>query len=410
MTDVQVQSPTHRVDDGDPQSTHDASDRIIRSLAATLGVGASIYGVAVLPQILHESHYYRSWWTPFAMVAIFGSGLALAAISFRTSLVVVRRFAGAVAVGFLLVGALAPVALTATVDGAQSTWQFRVAAVGAIAASLAFRPLQAAGYVVAAAATATFANYYALGETGIVALGQDFGRCFATAGLFTWVVVCAVRGAAILDRATADAEHEAAKVAAANATELERERFAGLIHDAVLSTLLDASRFRNSGTLARQAATTLRQLDELRPADIAAEFLDATTTIERIHAVATQIIADISVAGERSPDAGEFRMPASAAAAVESALAEAVRNSLRHSAVEGRAVRRNISVTVSATALHVELVDDGAGFDPADVPVDRLGVKGSIIGRMNRTAGGGAELDSRPGHGTRVTLTWSAQA
>ena len=47
--------------------------------------------------------------------------------------------------------------------------------------------------------------------------------------------------------------------------------------------------------------------------------------------------------------------------------------------------------------------DRGRGFDPADVPEDRYGVRHSIIDRMERH-GGSAEVRSAPGEGTEVRL------
>jgi signal transduction histidine kinase len=47
--------------------------------------------------------------------------------------------------------------------------------------------------------------------------------------------------------------------------------------------------------------------------------------------------------------------------------------------------------------------DRGPGFDLAEVPEDRLGVRESIIGRMERH-GGSARVRSAPGEGTEVRL------
>ncbi len=47
--------------------------------------------------------------------------------------------------------------------------------------------------------------------------------------------------------------------------------------------------------------------------------------------------------------------------------------------------------------------DRGRGFDAAAVPIDRLGVKESIVGRMERH-GGKATVRSAPGFGTEIQL------
>ena len=47
--------------------------------------------------------------------------------------------------------------------------------------------------------------------------------------------------------------------------------------------------------------------------------------------------------------------------------------------------------------------DRGKGFDMDAVPQDRMGVRGSIIGRMERN-GGRATVRTAPGEGTEVRL------
>jgi signal transduction histidine kinase len=55
----------------------------------------------------------------------------------------------------------------------------------------------------------------------------------------------------------------------------------------------------------------------------------------------------------------------------------------------------------------VTVQDDGRGFDPAAIPVERLGVRTSILDRM-ATVGGSADVVSRPGAGTRIELAWGS--
>ena len=66
----------------------------------------------------------------------------------------------------------------------------------------------------------------------------------------------------------------------------------------------------------------------------------------------------------------------------------------------------SVYAELSATAVEVFVRDHGPGFDLSDlrdVPDDRLGVRESIIGRMNR-AGGAAKI-RRLDDGTEIALT-----
>ena len=71
----------------------------------------------------------------------------------------------------------------------------------------------------------------------------------------------------------------------------------------------------------------------------------------------------------------------------------------RHSGVE----RAELVVYGDGGELSVMVIDDGAGFDPAAVPADRLGIASSVRARMARV-GGSAQVWSSPGSGTSVII------
>ena len=64
----------------------------------------------------------------------------------------------------------------------------------------------------------------------------------------------------------------------------------------------------------------------------------------------------------------------------------------------------DIFAEVADDGVEVFVRDRGAGFDLDGVPEDRLGVRRSIIERMERH-GGRAEIRSAPGEGTEVRLS-----
>ena len=63
----------------------------------------------------------------------------------------------------------------------------------------------------------------------------------------------------------------------------------------------------------------------------------------------------------------------------------------------------------SDDTVEVFVRDRGKGFDPDDVPEDRMGLRGSVTGRMDRH-GGTARIRSAPGEGTEVALTMGKAA
>ncbi|MCK9926488.1 ATP-binding protein [Frankia sp. Mgl5] len=103
------------------------------------------------------------------------------------------------------------------------------------------------------------------------------------------------------------------------------------------------------------------------------------------------------------PAAGEEAGGPSAAvvAALAGATGEALANVERHAGT-GEAW---VCLERSPRRLTIRVSDRGAGFQPGRFAPDRLGVRQSVLARV-RDAGGLATIDSAPGRGTTVTLTW----
>lgn len=102
------------------------------------------------------------------------------------------------------------------------------------------------------------------------------------------------------------------------------------------------------------------------------------------------------------------QLPSVPAGVVGDAVGEALGNSVRHAPAANRAVRLEVDCDPdgSCKSILVTVTDDGPGFDPAQVGADRAGLQVSVFGRMAATPGCRAELDTAPGKGTRITLSW----
>jgi signal transduction histidine kinase len=81
------------------------------------------------------------------------------------------------------------------------------------------------------------------------------------------------------------------------------------------------------------------------------------------------------------------------------AAREAMVNAAKHSAAD----KIDVYAEVDEESVEVFVRDRGKGFDVDAVPDDRMGVKGSIIDRMERH-GGIATIRSGHGEGTEVRL------
>jgi hypothetical protein len=225
---------------------------------------------------------------------------------------------------------------------------------------------------------------------------------FATAG-FVVVVLAALRAGREWDTAAGASIRAVRREAAALATATERRRAELLAHDEVLHTLRAISVGEREGgpslrSLAAQTRTSLDALDVDAPADD----LDSHELVQRLRHLTTTLAPDARIlVGSME----RVVIPAVAATALLDASGEALRNSVAH-AGHGRPVARTVEVTGRDGGVTITIRDDGRGFDPATVSDRRLGVSGSITGRMAALPSGTSAIRSTPGEGTVVQLGW----
>jgi len=178
--------------------------------------------------------------------------------------------------------------------------------------------------------------------------------------------------------------------------EQERAEVAAMIHDQVLHTLAliqrNSTDIKEVQRLARGQERSLRNWlykPTASPTErFAAALEQAAAEVEDTYAISVETV----VVGDTECGEG--------VAALVAAAREALVNAARHAGVE----TVSLYAEVEADELSVFVRDRGAGFDMDTVEDSRHGVRGSIIGRMQRH-GGRAKIRSAPGEGTEVRLT-----
>ncbi|MEU6920694.1 PspC domain-containing protein [Streptomyces sp. NPDC046631] len=182
----------------------------------------------------------------------------------------------------------------------------------------------------------------------------------------------------------------------------ERAEVAAHVHDSVLHTLTLIQRnAEDAGEVRRLARAQERELrnwlynpegtgkdEDDEPETLAAAVKRAAAEVEDKHGVPLEVV----VVGDCPLDE---RLTAQMQAA-----REAMVNAAKYGG-EGGAVQ--VYAEVEGRTVFVSVRDRGPGFDLDSVPGDRMGVRESIIGRMQRN-GGTARLRSVPGGGTEVEL------
>jgi signal transduction histidine kinase len=215
-----------------------------------------------------------------------------------------------------------------------------------------------------------------------------------------WMVIEAVlsralyvlvrRGARAADAAVARGERARRDEAVTQARRDDEHEYLAALHDTASATLLmvgSGVADRRTPWLSEQAARDLATIggDHTRPADE----VDLSACLREVAAplpltVRWEMPSPLVVAGAD-------------AAALVGGVREALTNVVRHAGVGEAAV----SAWREDNRVVVEVVDDGAGFDPGHSGEHRYGLTRSIVERMTRT-GGHAEVTSSPGAGTRV--------
>ncbi|MDH6698833.1 signal transduction histidine kinase [Streptomyces sp. MAA16] len=182
----------------------------------------------------------------------------------------------------------------------------------------------------------------------------------------------------------------------------ERAEVAAHVHDSVLHTLTLIQRnAENAGEVRRLARAQERDLrtwlykpegtgkDEAdEPADLADAVRGNAAEVEDKHGVPIEVVV-----------VGNCPLDERIGAQMQAAR-EAMVNAAKYGG-EGGAVQ--VYAEVEGKKVFVSVRDRGPGFDLDAIPADRMGVRESIIGRMERN-GGTARLRAVPGGGTEVEL------
>ncbi|MCF3103893.1 PspC domain-containing protein [Streptomyces roseoverticillatus] len=239
----------------------------------------------------------------------------------------------------------------------------------------------------------------AAGVTGIVVLQGSAAHLGAVlqASLAVLVGIALLAGPSVV-RMTQDLSAERTMRIRAQ----ERAEVAAHVHDSVLHTLTliqrNAEDAREVARLARAQERELRAWlykpegrgkDEAEEPDTLAEAVKATAAeVEDYHGVPIEVVV-----------VGDCPLDERLAAQMQAAR-EAMVNAAKYGG-EGGAVQ--VYAEVEGRTVFLSVRDRGPGFDLDAVPDDRMGVRESIIGRMQRN-GGTARLRSVPGGGTEVEL------
>ena len=183
--------------------------------------------------------------------------------------------------------------------------------------------------------------------------------------------------------------------------ELE-ERAVALLHDTVLNDLFTLT--HSKGQLDERTCARIRSdIRAVREAEVEPEVLhrDAADWLRR---EILTIVNDFQWRGIRVDLTGEAPLQEKTQPRVAEALAGAIRSCLENVVKHSSSTAAELFIDSSDSELSVMIVDQGAGFDLNAVPLDRLGIRQSIVQRVE-AVGGNVKIWSAVGAGTSVVIT-----
>lgn len=287
----------------------------------------------------------------------------------------------------VIVGGLSAATASDLASQPGMPWQLHLLVIGSCVAALAFG--MRLGMV---AVVLIWAEFFILRSPRGVVQAASESAAFLAGGIFCGALLYVVRhGAELVERADRNREQIRASTTLVRHRQAASEWWDRFIHDSVLGALLLAGRSAPDDAGARVAAAAMAAdaLDALHGTPSGGGTPNALL-VAHGHSLGLRVAGEVRDAGA----------PPLVRDEVVDAAKEAISNVARHAGT----AHVLIGGDLSAESANVYVSDEGSGFDPA-CTTDRLGVSESLERRMV-VLGGSARVESEPGVGTTVHISW----
>ena len=288
-------------------------------------------------------------------------------------------------------------------------WIWWTLGMAGLSAVLSFAILPAIAYV---AGLPIFWAFLRMSEWGGAAswtmAWQEAAYTFLVSGTFGAVILLLRSQASKADLASELSAKASGDQARVDAIERERYRIDSLMHDKVFTTLILASQAKSVEDenivtgLAQEAIQAINRAGndsstEHDSLSVSSYFLSLEESISQAFSSVKVVLASGS----------DFGVPADVASAIAEATLQAVQNSVQHAGPAS--LERSVRLKAHHDGFKIVIVDNGKGFRVSRVAKDRLGVRLSIISKVEQV-GGRVFIDSRIGEGTNVIIDWHQDA
>ncbi|WP_396288859.1 sensor histidine kinase [Curtobacterium sp. KT1] len=375
-----------------------------RAFAILLAMTAVGLGVVDTPAVLAQLPYLDPFWGPLVAIALGASFVLVGVSAFVPRIAQLAQILCALL--FLVALTTWPLTVQESIPSTQQPWPWWFCTVGSTAAAMGFATWRATIYTALVPAVYVVLRLTPVGgDAGLVRALLDGVYTALLSGAVLVIAVVLRRAASSVDTAQSTAVRRYSLAIREHAVEVERVQVDAIVHDSVLTTLLSAARADTLEAKTLAARMARNAIDHLEAAAADGPDDDTPVSLADLRARIGEAISALAAPVRLVPaPSGAVRLPASVADALASAALQAAVNSVQHAG--GPEVTRWVRVEQHDDGVHVEVGDDGRGFDVATIPSERLGVRRSIIERV-AAVDGRAEVHTAPGEGTRIELTWS---
>ena len=383
-----------------------AVGRVNILLAKIFSIGGLAVGVQMLLNAWAQRDVLTPWffWPGFILVGVGQLGLIYAAFFSGHNRFWQRWYARSIE-AVIVTWFLALPAGQSMPEG-MYPWAWWGVGLAAVAAFAGLPPVRAIIFLVSLDSFWFIARFFpAYGGVDVWLNLQDTLLTFLFAALLGSLILVTRYEASKVDEASARRLAAATEQARAEAEVREKSRLDALVHDKVLTTLLMASKAQtaedqqSAAKLAIAAITALNSVpDSNRVGSVTASNFFAA-----LEKIAQNQDASLEVS---TGEVDNLSIPEEVAAALTEATLQAIANSQQHA---GDKASRSLVLKGHKGGIKIVIKDDGRGFRMSRVPKNRLGLRISIIERVEMV-GGRAFIDSRPGAGANIILEWGTDA
>lgn len=398
MTEAAVQATPRRR----PISKQQIETVVSRSVA----IFGLLFGAQTFPVMLGQLDKLPEAWAWTINIVIFGSLLFSVVASVLKSWV--RTANLVVAFAYLVALSSWPLAVNdPSMVAGERPWLWFLCTVATAAAAVAMPVWMATAYLILAPTVYGVIRLFPSGggaKWDLAAIDTLYAIILGGAVL---VLITLLRQAAAgVDAAQSTALSRYSHAVRQHATEVERVQVDSIVHDSVLTTLLEAARAHTPDAMELSSRMAANAIGHLQEAQVASPDDESTIDLHKLAARISDAARTLSAPIEvRIRAIGSGSVPVQTAEALYSAAMQAMVNSMQHAGNDPKVLRWVAIRGIGEDGIHIEVGDTGVGFDFVEVPTERLGLRVSIIERV-ANIGGAVDVDSSQGEGTVITITW----